>query len=78
MPQNANTYGFERGITFEQHELYVGQAVAAADPYVDFGDYDIVYVVPTKAAARSRSRPPISSTPAPPESSPTVSASSGP
>jgi M6 family metalloprotease-like protein len=50
MPQESTTYGFDRGITFEEHELYVRQAVQAADPDVDFSRYDMVYIVPTKAA----------------------------
>ncbi|MEU4492146.1 M6 family metalloprotease domain-containing protein [Streptomyces sp. NPDC023998] len=50
MPQESTTYGFDRGITFEQHELYVRQAVQAADPHADFSQYDMVYIVPTKAA----------------------------
>ncbi|NUK41102.1 M6 family metalloprotease domain-containing protein [Streptomyces lunaelactis] len=50
MPQESTTYGFDRGITFEEHELYVRQAVQAADPDVDFSQYDMVYIVPTKAA----------------------------
>lgn len=51
MPQLATSYGFDRGITFEQHELYVRQAVAAADPYADFSRYDLVYVVANRAAS---------------------------
>ncbi|MFF3911924.1 M6 family metalloprotease domain-containing protein [Streptomyces sp. NPDC001852] len=51
MPQESTSYGFQRGITFEQHEAYVRQAVAAADPYVDFSRYDMVYIVPAKSAS---------------------------
>ncbi len=51
MPQDSTSYGFQRGITFAQHELYVGQAIAAADPDVDFSQYDMVYIVPTKNAS---------------------------
>ncbi|MFD0278131.1 peptidase M6 [Kitasatospora sp. NPDC127111] len=50
LPQDSASYGFQRGITFEQHELYVRQAVEAAAPYTDVSRYDMVYVVPTKAA----------------------------
>ncbi len=57
MPQESTTYGFDRGITFEQHELYVKQAVAAADPYVDFSSYDLVYIVPTRNAAAVKFSP---------------------
>ncbi|MGW3206007.1 M6 family metalloprotease domain-containing protein [Streptomyces sp. NPDC001135] len=51
MPQDSTSYGFQRGITFEQHEAYVRQAVAAADAYADFSRYDMVYIVPAKSAA---------------------------
>ncbi len=50
MPQDSTTYGFQRGITFQQHELYVREAVEAAKPYVDFSKYDMLYIVATKAA----------------------------
>ncbi|HJD82210.1 M6 family metalloprotease domain-containing protein [Kitasatospora aureofaciens] len=51
MPQASATYGFQRGITFEQQELYVKQAVQAAAPYADFSKYDMLYIVPTKSAS---------------------------
>ncbi|KRB75335.1 peptidase M6 [Kitasatospora sp. Root187] len=51
MPQDSTSYGFDRGITFEQHELYVRQAVEAAAPYTDLARYDMVYVVPTRSAS---------------------------
>ncbi|WP_078963485.1 M6 family metalloprotease domain-containing protein [Streptomyces durhamensis] len=51
MPQDSTSYGFQRGITFEQHEAYVRQAVAAADPYTDFSRFDMVYVVPVRSAS---------------------------
>ncbi|MFI0470669.1 M6 family metalloprotease domain-containing protein [Saccharopolyspora sp. 5N102] len=51
MPRESTTYGFDRGITFEQHEQYVRDAVTAADPHVDFSSYDLVYIVPPKTAA---------------------------
>ncbi|MFD9633745.1 M6 family metalloprotease domain-containing protein [Streptomyces violascens] len=51
MPHNSTDYGFARGLTHETHEAYVRDAVAAADPYVDFAQYDMVYVVPTRNAA---------------------------
>ncbi|MCW7941496.1 peptidase M6 [Streptomyces hygroscopicus] len=50
MPSDSTSYGFDRGITFETHERYVRDAVAAADPFVDFSRYDMVYIVPAKAA----------------------------
>ncbi|MFJ8386642.1 M6 family metalloprotease domain-containing protein [Streptomyces sp. NPDC094438] len=51
MPADSTSYGFQRGLTFEAHEKYVRDAIGAADPYADFSRYDMVYVVPTKAAA---------------------------
>jgi len=51
MPQDSTSYGFERGLTFETHERYVRDAISAADPHVDFSRYDMVYVVPARAAA---------------------------
>ncbi|GHC53998.1 M6 family metalloprotease domain-containing protein [Streptomyces flavofungini] len=51
MPADSASYGFERGLTFEAHEKYVRDAVTAADPHADFSRYDMVYVVPTRAAA---------------------------
>ncbi|MFC0844261.1 hypothetical protein ACFH04_11170 [Streptomyces noboritoensis] len=50
MPAASTSYDFARGITFEEHERYVRDAVTAADPYADFSRYDMVYIVPTKAA----------------------------
>ncbi|WP_431902721.1 M6 family metalloprotease domain-containing protein [Nonomuraea sp. bgisy101] len=57
MPQDSTTYGFDRGISYEQHRLYVRQAVAAADAEVDFSAYDIVYIVPSRNAAAVRFSP---------------------
>ncbi|MEU1310525.1 M6 family metalloprotease domain-containing protein [Streptomyces cinnamoneus] len=51
MPAASTSYGFQRGLTFEAHERYLRDAVAAADPYADFSRYDMVYVVPTRAAS---------------------------
>ncbi|TJZ57301.1 M6 family metalloprotease domain-containing protein [Streptomyces piniterrae] len=51
MPSTSDSYGFERGLTFEAHEKYVRDAITAADPHADFSRYDMVYVVPTKAAS---------------------------
>ncbi|MEU9175732.1 hypothetical protein AB0C90_02505 [Streptomyces sp. NPDC048550] len=51
MPRPSTDYGFARGLTHETHEAYVKDAVVAADRYVDFSGYDMVYVVPTRNAA---------------------------
>ncbi|MFI1970611.1 M6 family metalloprotease domain-containing protein [Streptomyces cinnamoneus] len=50
MPKPSTAYGFERGLSHEQHERYVRDAVRAADPYTDFSRYDMVYVVPPRNA----------------------------
>ncbi|MFI9720778.1 M6 family metalloprotease domain-containing protein [Streptomyces sp. NPDC052396] len=50
MPRNSTDYGYARGLSHEQHEAYVADAVRAADPYVDFSGYDMVYVVATRNA----------------------------
>ncbi|MFI6688314.1 M6 family metalloprotease domain-containing protein [Streptomyces sp. NPDC050485] len=51
MPHNSTDYGFARGLSHEAHEAYIRDAVTAADPNVDFSQYDMVYVVPTRNAA---------------------------
>lgn len=51
MPAASDSYGFARGLTFEAHEKYVRDAITAADPYADLSRYDMVYVVPAKAAS---------------------------
>ncbi|MFJ4778021.1 peptidase M6 [Streptomyces sp. NPDC088762] len=50
LPAPSDSYGFARGLTFEAHEKYLQDAITAADPYADLSRYDMVYVVPTKAA----------------------------
>ncbi|MFI1397997.1 M6 family metalloprotease domain-containing protein [Streptomyces sp. NPDC020681] len=50
MPKNSTDYGYERGLTHEEHEAYIKDAVNKADPKVDFSQYDMVYVVATKNA----------------------------
>ncbi|WP_246470425.1 M6 family metalloprotease domain-containing protein [Streptomyces olivoverticillatus] len=51
MPHASTDYGFARGLSHETHEAYIKDAVTAADPYVDFSRYDMVYVVPTRNAS---------------------------
>ncbi|MET7711904.1 M6 family metalloprotease domain-containing protein [Streptomyces sp. NPDC005407] len=51
MPRNSTDYGFARGLGHEAHEAYLRDAVTAADPYMDFSQYDMVYVVATRNAA---------------------------
>ena len=45
MPRLSTQYGYERGLTFATHKRYVSDAVRAADRAVDFGKYQIVYIV---------------------------------
>ncbi|MFI1159340.1 M6 family metalloprotease domain-containing protein [Streptomyces sioyaensis] len=51
MPHNSTDYGFARGLGHEAHEAYLRDAVTAADPQVDFSQYDMVYVVATRNAS---------------------------
>ncbi|KAK7745171.1 hypothetical protein SLS62_009884 [Diatrype stigma] len=54
MPATAASYGWDRGLTYEVHEQYIQDAL---DGYADGGgsaagiDADVLYVVPTRAAA---------------------------
>ena len=52
MPKNAIEYGFSRatGMSFEQHRVYMQEAVNLADANVDFRGYQLVYVVATSNA----------------------------
>ncbi|GGU64803.1 peptidase M6 [Streptomyces albospinus] len=50
MPHKSTDYHFQRGFSHETHEAYIKDAVAAADPEVDFSRYDMVYVVATRNA----------------------------
>ena len=45
MSQPSWAYGMDRAATFDQHVTYLAEAVALADPDVDFSAYDLVYVV---------------------------------
>lgn len=50
MPQDSESYDFQRGITWQQQALYVKQAGELAAPYVDLSKFDMVYIVPPKNA----------------------------
>ncbi|WP_371863962.1 M6 family metalloprotease domain-containing protein [Streptomyces cacaoi] len=45
MPSPAGSYRIQRDWDSGHRTSYLRDAVAAADPYVDFGAYDVVYVV---------------------------------
>jgi M6 family metalloprotease-like protein len=50
MPEPSTAYPFERGLTYEDHVRYIGDAIAAADAGFDFSDVDVVWVSATKQA----------------------------
>ncbi|SCK20000.1 M6 family metalloprotease domain-containing protein [Streptomyces sp. WMMB 322] len=45
MPASSSSYGIKRDWKERQRTAYLRDAVAAADPSVDFGRYDLVYLV---------------------------------
>jgi M6 family metalloprotease-like protein len=51
MPQPSTAYGFQRGLTFATHRAYITDAVRAADAGVDFRGYQLLHIVPNRAAA---------------------------
>ncbi len=53
MSRPADSYGFVRGFSWEKHRDYIKEAVALADPTVDFRGTDIVYVVASPTSAIS-------------------------
>ncbi|MEM2342213.1 MAG: M6 family metalloprotease domain-containing protein [Candidatus Bathyarchaeia archaeon] len=50
MSRNDYEYGFTRGLTWEAHVEYIKEVIKLADNDVDFSNYDIIYIVPTKNA----------------------------
>ncbi|MFC8798752.1 M6 family metalloprotease domain-containing protein [Promicromonospora sp. NPDC057138] len=50
MPEPSTSYPFERGLSYEDHVRYIGDAIAAADDAFDFSDVDVVWVTATKEA----------------------------
>lgn len=50
MPEPSTSYPFERGLSYEDHVRYIGDAIAAADDTFDFSDVDVVWVTATKEA----------------------------
>ena len=45
LPQPSSAYGLADDVTFDEQLALTRDAVAAADPAVDFRLYDLVYVV---------------------------------
>jgi M6 family metalloprotease-like protein len=50
MPHDSTDYGFQRGLSYQDHKAYIADAIAAANPSVDFSSYDVVYIVPPTSA----------------------------
>jgi M6 family metalloprotease-like protein len=50
MPQASTAYQWPTNLTFDTQKAYIADAVQTADAQVDFGAYDIVYIVPTTTA----------------------------
>jgi M6 family metalloprotease-like protein len=55
MPRQIGAYDLVDGISWLEHEKYIGDAVRAADSEVDFSQYDVVYVVAPKGSGIERS-----------------------
>ncbi|HEV2783472.1 MAG TPA: M6 family metalloprotease domain-containing protein [Actinophytocola sp.] len=51
MPQQSTAYNFQRGLTFSTHRAYILDAVRAADPAVDFRGFQLLHIIPNRAAA---------------------------
>lgn len=50
MPEPSTSYPFERGLSYEDHVRYIGDAITAADDTFDFSDVDVVWVTATREA----------------------------
>ncbi len=51
MPRPSGDYNFARGLTFDLHKQYIGDAIAAANATVDFSQFDGVYTMASKDSA---------------------------
>lgn len=51
MPRRSTDYGWRRGLTAEAHARYLNDALAAVGRTVAFSGTNLLYVVPTRAAA---------------------------
>jgi M6 family metalloprotease-like protein len=51
MPQPSTAYNFQRGLTFSLHRAYITDAVRAADAAVDFRGFQLLHIIPNRAAA---------------------------
>lgn len=51
MSKSDSEYGFQKGkLTRRLHMEYVKESVELADPNIEFSQYDIVYIVPSRNA----------------------------
>ncbi len=55
MPHNIGSYDLADGISWEEHDDYMRDAIAAADADVDFSRYEVVYVTAAKGTPIERS-----------------------
>jgi uncharacterized protein (TIGR03437 family) len=51
MPRPSGEYNYARGLTFELHKQYIGDAISAANASVDFSQFDGVYIMASKDSA---------------------------
>ncbi|MEU6232232.1 M6 family metalloprotease domain-containing protein [Kitasatospora sp. NPDC047058] len=51
MPDSSDSYGYQRGLSYESHQQYIQDAVRAAGRSVDFSGTQILYIVPTRRAS---------------------------
>ena len=51
MPADSTSYGYERGLTAETHRKYIEDALSALPSSLSFQGSELLYIVPTTAAA---------------------------
>jgi len=51
MPKNDTDYGMERVITYQTHAAYIRDAIDVSSEVMDYGAFDILYIVPVHGSA---------------------------
>ncbi|MER7767454.1 M6 family metalloprotease domain-containing protein [Kitasatospora sp. NPDC096140] len=51
MPNSSDSYGYQRGLSYESHQRYIEDALRAVGRSVDFSGTQILYIVPTGRAS---------------------------
>jgi M6 family metalloprotease-like protein len=51
MPDSSDSYGYQRGLSYQSHQKYIQDALNAVGRSVDFGGTQILYIVPTRRAS---------------------------